>query len=260
MQNRYDFAVNLAKEAGEKLLQYRDKHIETSFKNGDPLDLVTKVDLEMSEFLSQKIREAFPNEAIHSEEAKDEDVSSGSFWSLDPIDGTTNFSRHVPHYAVVVAYVEKGVPLVGAIYNPVTEELYSFEKGKGAFLNGKTIRVSDLKSLDGSYILLRAGRNKGLWDWGAESYKFLLENGVKCANLGSSGLDTCYVASGKVEANIYGTLTTIDIAAAVGLLWEAGGILVGKGGVPVTTLSKERQQIIAVNNQEILKALSPILI
>lgn len=257
--NRYDFIIKLVKEAGERLKGYANQNIETTFKDGNPLDLVTKADIEISEFLSSRIRQSFAGEAIYSEEATDEDISSGSFWSLDPIDGTTNFSRHIPHYAVVVAYVEKGVPVVGALYNPATDELYSFKKDGGAYLNGKPIHVSKVSKLDESYMLLRAGRNKDLWNWGAESYKFLLENGVKCANLGSSGLDTCFVAAGKVEANIYGTLTTIDIAAAVGLLKEAGGMLVGKSGMPVSGISREKQQIIAVNNEATLKALTPIL-
>jgi myo-inositol-1(or 4)-monophosphatase len=258
MNSRYDFILGLVKEAGWKLQKYVHTDIETSFKNDNPLDIVTQADLEMSEFLSSRIREGFPGEAIYSEESTDEDISSGSFWSIDPIDGTTNFSRHIPHYAVVVAYVEKGEPVVGALYNPATDELYSFEKGNGAYLNGRPIKVSGVSKLGESYMLLRAGRNKDLWDWGAESYKFMLQNGVKCANLGSSGLDMCFVAAGRVEANIYGTLTTIDIAAAVGLLKEAGGILVGKGGKPVTELSKEKQQIIAVNSEDTLTALSPI--
>lgn len=260
MQNRYDFILGLVKEAGWKLQEYVHTDIEKSFKDGNPLDIVTKADLEISEFLSTRIREGFAGEAIYSEEATNEDISSGSFWSLDPIDGTSNFSRHIPHYAVVVAYVENGVPVVGALYNPVTDELYSFEKGKGSYLNGRPIKVSSVTNLSESYMLLRAGRNKDLWNWGAESYKFLLQNGVKCANLGSSGLDMCYVASGRVEANIYGTLTTIDIAAAVGLLYEAGGLILGKGGVPINGLSKEKQQIIAVNSEETLKLLTPILI
>jgi len=258
MQNRYDFILGLVKEAGWKLQEYVSKDLEVSFKNNNPLDLVTKADIEISEFLSTRIREGFAGETIYSEEVSEVDISSGSYWSLDPIDGTTNFSRHIPHYAVVVAYIDKGVSVVGALYNPKTDELYSFEKGKGAYLNGKPIKVSNISKLEESYVLLRAGRNKDLWDWGAESYKFLLQSGVKCANLGSSGLDTCYVASGRVEANIYGTLTTIDIAAAIGLLKEAGGILVGKNGQIVENLSKDKQQIIAVNNEEILKLLSPI--
>ncbi|MBX4189047.1 inositol monophosphatase [Candidatus Parcubacteria bacterium] len=258
MQNRYEFILGLVKEAGWKLKEYTGQKVETDTKNNNPLDLVTKVDVEISEFLTSRVREGFPGEVVYSEEAADVDISSGSYWSIDPIDGTTNFSRGIPHYSVVIAYVEKGVPAVGALYNPVTDELYSFEKGKGAYLNGKQIHVSNVTALDESYMLLRAGRNKDLWDWGTTSYKFMLEHGVKCANLGSSGLDMCYVAAGRVEANIYGTLTTIDIAAALGLVWEAGGMIVGKGGQEVSEISKEKQQIIGVNNRTTLQALEPI--
>ncbi len=89
MQNRYDFILGLVKEAGWKLQEYVHTDIEKSFKDGNPLDIVTKADLEISEFLSTRIREGFAGEAIYSEEATHEDISSGSFWSLDPIDGTS---------------------------------------------------------------------------------------------------------------------------------------------------------------------------
>jgi myo-inositol-1(or 4)-monophosphatase len=254
MSNRYEFVVNLAKEAGERVLAARDKHIEISTKNNDPRDIVTNVDIEISDFISEKIKETFPGEKIYSEEA-DEDVSSGSFWSIDPVDGTACFSRGVPHYAVVIAYVESGVPVTGAIYNPVTREMFSFEKGKGAFFNSKRVHVSDIKSLKDAHVFIRAGRNKELWDWGANAYRFLLGHANKTANFGSSALDMCFVGAGRIEASVYGNLTAIDIIAAIGFVREAGGIVIGRGGKEITVMSKEKQSIVAANNREILEAL-----
>lgn len=254
MKDRYKFTLALAREAGDLVLQTRDGQIEISSKGGDPRDIVTNVDLEVNNFITKRIKENFPEDKIYSEEA-DEDISSGSFWSIDPIDGTSLFSREIPHFSIVIGYVEKGNVLVGSIYNPVTKELFSFERGKGAFLNDKKVNISNITELKRATIFLRAGRNKELWDWGAESYKFLLGNAGKTYNLGSSALDICFVGAGRAEAAVYGNLTPADIIAATGFVREAGGIVVGKDGGDVDILSKEKQPLIAANNKEILGAL-----
>lgn len=251
---RYDFSRSVVQEAGEMILFLR-QHVNISIKNNDPRDIVTNVDLEVSSFILNRIKEKFPGEIVYSEEAADVDVSSGSFWSIDPIDGTSIFARGLPHYSVVVAYVEHGVPMTGAIYNPVTKELFSFEKGRGAFFDTKEVRVSNVKKLSESYILLRAGRNKELWNWGMNAYKFLLDNANKTFNFGSSALDICFVGAGRVEACVYGNLTPIDIIAAIGFAKEAGGLVVGRDGKELTGLSKEKQLVVVANNKEILEAL-----
>ncbi|MFZ2621031.1 MAG: inositol monophosphatase [Minisyncoccia bacterium] len=253
--DRYKFTINLIKEAGERVLLAREKEMTVSTKNNDPRDIVTNVDIEISNFISEKIINAFPGEIIYSEESPNVDISTGSFWSIDPIDGTSSFTRAIPHFSVVIAYVEKGVPLVGAVYNPVTRELFSFEKGKGAFLNSKKVNVSNITKLSSAHIFIRVGRNKEVWDWGTNAYKFLLGHANKTANFGSSALDLCFVGTGRIEASIYGNLTAVDIIAAIGFVREAGGMIVGRGGVEVTGLSKEKQTIVAVNNVEILSEL-----
>lgn len=254
MQNRYDFVVDLAKEAGKLILVAREKEIEISAKNNDPRDIVTNVDIEVSEFISARIRNVFPREVIYSEEA-DADVAFGSFWSIDPVDGTASFSRGIPHFSVVIAYVESGEPLVGAIYNPVTAECFSFKKGGGAFFNNKKVRVSGIRDLAKASVFMRAGRNKELWDWGANAYRFLLGHANKTANFGSSALDMCFVGAGRIEASVYGNLTAIDIIAAIGFVREAGGIVVGRGGKEIAANSKEKQPIVAANSLEILQEL-----
>ncbi len=254
MSERYEFVVNLVREAGERVLVAREQEVTVSLKENNPRNIVTNVDIEVSEFVSEKIREKFPNEVIFSEEA-DADTSSNAFWSIDPIDGTAPFSRGIPHYSVVVAYVEDGKPQVGAIYNPVTRELFSFEKGGGAYLNGEKVQVSKIEKLGDAHIFFRAGSKKELWDWGASSYRFLLEHANKTANFGSSALDMCFVGAGRIEASIYGSLTPIDIVAALGFVEEAGGIVLGKDWQPVNPVSKERLSVAVVNNTTMLKEL-----
>lgn len=255
MDNKYQFAVSVVKKAGELLLQASQKKIEVAAKNSNIQDIVTNVDIEINTFISEEINKSFPDEIIYSEEETQVDISSGSFWSIDPIDGTSSFSRNIPHFAVVLTYVQNGTPQTGAIFNPVTNELFSFEKGKGAFLNGKAVKVSGVEELKHSYAFIRIGRDQSQWDWGIKFYRFLLGNANKTYSFGSSSLDLCFVGTGRVEICVYGTLTTMDVAAALGFIKEAGGIVVDKNGYVIKTLSKEKQIVMAVNNQKILSSL-----
>lgn len=235
----------------------KEKYLVVSIKNNDPRDLVTNVDIEISNFISDHIKETFPGETIYSEEA-DVDIVGGSFWALDPIDGTKNFVRDLPFFSTVIAYVENGESVVGAVYNPVTKELFSFEKDKGAFLNSKPINVSDKTELNKSVVFLTTGRTKEYWDWGAKVYRFLLENTHSVRGMSSSALDICFVASGRSEACIYANLTTLDSIAAIGILREAGGIIEGKSG-PIDAVSKTPQMLVAANNREVLDALKAVI-
>lgn len=257
MSERYEFVVNLAQEAGEKVLILKEQHLDVSIKNDDPRDLVTNVDIEVNQFITGKVKEKFPEEIIYSEEA-DFDISSGTFWAIDPIDGTKNFVRGLPFFSSVIAYIEEGKPKVGAVYNPMTKELFSFEKGRGAFLNGQKIKVSDKTELSAAMVFLTTGRNKEYWDWGAKVYRFLLENSHSVRGMASSGLDICFVAAGRSEACIYANLTVLDTIAAIGILEEAGGLVEGKSG-SVNFLSKVPQMILAVNNREILESIKTIV-
>lgn len=253
MNNRYTFALSTTKKAGQLLLKAAGVTINS--KNNDIQDIVTSADLEVNKFITEQIIKNYPNETIYSEEESDIDVSSGSYWSIDPIDGTSSFSRNIPHFAVVLTYVENGVPIVGTIYNPRTSEMYSFEKDKGAFLNEKPVHTSNISDLAYAFTFLRIGRDQSQWDWGMDSYKFLLSKANKTYSFGSSSLDMCFVGAGRIEACIYGTLTTINIAGALGFVTEAGGIIVDKNGNKITSLSKEKQIVIAVNNENLLSEL-----
>ncbi len=255
--SRYDFIVEITREAGKLLLRLRDEGFSVSNKGGDPRDVVTSADNEVNDFLITAIKRSFPKDAIFSEEG-DDDYGSGDIWALDPIDGTSNFSRGIPHYAVCVGYVEEGVPVMGAVYNPVTDELFHFEKGKGAWLNDNSITVSSETDLKKSTVLFHAGRKPELRTWGSESYGKLLGHAKKTNNLASLGLDVCFVASGRVEAVIYGTASTLDSAAAFGLLTESGGVAIDDEGKTIS-LSSKPVRMFATNNNNTATALRTLL-
>lgn len=253
----YDLIVRTVREAGEVLLSARDEGFETMSKGGDPRDVVTSADSAVNEFIIGKIKEAYPEDAIYSEEGGGSEGGSRK-WAIDPIDGSSNFSRGIPHYAICLALLEGGVPVAGAVYNPVTDELFSFKKGGGAFLNGAPIKVSAITELKDASVFLHAGRKPELWDWGGASYTKLLCAAKKTSNYSGSALDACFVAAGRIEANIYGRLTTMDIAAALGILLEAGGRVVNDKGEPIA-FSAEPQKVVMSNCPEIETAVLQLL-
>jgi len=252
--DRHQFIIQTIKEAGALLLDLRSKKFDVSDKGADYRNLVTSVDIEVNDFISKRINAEFGGETILSEETEDGLETSTTYWTLDPIDGTSNFAREIPHYAVVIAWVEEGVPVVGAVYNPVTKELFSFEKGKGAFLNGNKISVSNINTIKDSYVLLHIGRKEEIREWGVNLQKFFLANSKKNINLASSALDLCFLAAGRVDIVIYGTMTTRDIAVAMGLVREAGGEVYDVNGNPAN-LSAESQKVYGVANKALFDEL-----
>lgn len=254
----YNFAIKTVREAGDYLLSLRTLGFETLGKHGDSKDVVTDVDKKMEEFIVDRIKQQFPSHDIYSEEGLSEDTQNVFKWVIDPIDGTANFSRFIPHFSVCLGLLKNDEPILGAVFNPVTNELFSFEKGKGAFLNDEKIRVSNIEDLKKAHVFLHAGRKEELREWGGESYKTLLANAKKTSNLASSALDACFVAAGRIEANIYGTLSTLDIAPALGILREAGGITEDVNG-NFPKLSSAPQKIYMANNNKILENLKKLV-
>ena len=255
--NHYDFIVKTVREAGELLLKLRDEGFTATHKGSDTRDIVTSVDTAVNDFIISKIKEMFPEDGVYSEESVGIEAEKNS-WAIDPIDGSSNFARGIPHCAVCIAHLSGGVPDAGAVYNPVTNELFSFKKDGGAFLNGKQIYVSKITELKEASVFLHAGRKPELWDWGGASYTKLLAGAKKTLNYGGSALDACFVASGRIEANIYGRLSTMDIASAVGILLEAGGRVVNEKGEPIA-YSTEPQRVLMTNCKEIELSLLKLL-
>jgi myo-inositol-1(or 4)-monophosphatase len=244
----YDFACARAVEAGEMAVQLRREDLETGLKGGNTRDILTSADTAVSAFLVSQIRAAFPDHGIYSEEGGGVESASAFMWALDPIDGTANYARSIPRYCVSVGLLEGGVPVAGAVYDPNSRELFSFKKGGGAYLNGEPIRVSAVPRLQDAYVAFSPGsRNPALYDWAGSSYRKLLEFARKRSLSGASALDFCYVAAGRIDAGVFGMLTLLDIAAAVGILFEAGGVLATKDGNPVS-LSALSERIFIANS------------
>lgn len=228
-----------------------------SSKDGDYRNLVTSVDIAVNDFVEKAIRDKFPSDHIYSEEVASHLDLASSFWSVDPIDGTSNFARSIPHFAVSIGYIESGVSVVGAVYNPVTKELFSFEKGQGAYLNGQKIGVSKVEDLKEAYVLFHIGRTLEVRDWGMNLQRYFLGGAKKVINLGSTALDLCFLAAGRVDVVIYGTLTTLDSAPAIGIVREAGGEVYTPSG-EVVAYTVTGQKITATSNKALFDKVSKI--
>lgn len=258
--NPYDFATDLVKRAGVQLKSFHNEALVVSHKGTDPRDVLTSADTELNKFLVSEITRAFPEHRIYSEEgdSSDNTASAEWEWTLDPIDGSANFARSIPHFAVCVGLLHNNVPVLGAVYNPITDELFSFEKGKGAFLNGMRIHASTITEPKEAYSLLRTGRKEEYLEWGVITQRDFLTNMKKVSNFGSSALDLCFIGAKRAEVVAYGTLTTQDIAVAVGLVREAGGEVYTIDGEPVT-LSKKSQLVVATATRELFDKIQPLL-
>ncbi|MFB5190195.1 3'(2'),5'-bisphosphate nucleotidase CysQ [Alicyclobacillus fastidiosus] len=213
------------REAGQEIVRIAREGFETTFKaNEDPL---TTADLTANTILRTKISEAFPDDAWLSEESADdlERCNCRRVWIVDPIDGTREFVKALPEFAISVALVEDGLPIVGAIYNPMTDEYFQAVKGQGSFLNGQRTRVRQASEGRISVFGSRSEIKRGEF----EPFAGILD----VQPLGSVAYKLARVSAGAADATFSLTpKNEWDIAAGVLLVEEAGGFVVDKDFEP----------------------------
>ena len=144
--NYLEVAEKAAREAGIVLLENLGKVKEIEFKAKN--SLVTEVDKLSEEIIISNIKSSFPEHGIFAEESGRDSIESENVWLIDPIDGTTNYAHAYPFFSISIALEVKGKVLVGLVYDPVKDEMFTAEKGKGAFLNGERIAVSKSDAIE----------------------------------------------------------------------------------------------------------------
>jgi len=215
-------AVEAARISGLFIRNSVGKVHKVSFKGR--INIVTDVDRASERMIIKKIRAAFPGHSILSEESRPQERGSTYRWVIDPIDGTTNFAHGFSFFAVSIALEYAGDVILGVVYDPMRDELFVAEKGKGAYLNGRKIRVSRTKALSHSMLAtgftyhVKAARNRNIRNFS----KFLVRaQAVRRA--GSAALDLCYVACGRFDGFWEMDLKPWDTAAASLIVKEAKG-------------------------------------
>lgn len=217
----------LAREAGSILRSGYNKEHTVHYKG--TIDLVTETDHASEAFLLREIKSAFPGGHILAEESGNIQGSNEDIWYIDPLDGTVNYAHHIPIFCVSIGFAANGRMTLGVVYDPLRDELFSAEKGKGAFLNGKQIRVSETSSLERS--LLVTGFPYDTWDTELDNFKYferLAKKTQGVRRLGSAALDACYVGAGRFDGFWEFKLKPWDVAA--------GGLIAAEAGAVVTSI------------------------
>lgn len=222
-------AIEAAKEAGNIQLKRRDNIGEIKYK-GD-INIVTEIDILCEQKIIEIIKDHYPEHSILSEERGEILTKSDFKWIIDPIDGTTNYAHGFPCYCSSVALEFKGDVIVGVVYQPVLDELFTVQKGKGAFLNGNRIRVSKTMTLKKS--LLATGFAYDVHKSeinNIDHFTNFIKQSQAVRRPGSAALDLCYVAAGRFEGFWELKLHPWDVAAGVLLVQEGGGMVTGIAG------------------------------
>jgi myo-inositol-1(or 4)-monophosphatase len=240
-----NIAVRAARKAGDTITRSLDKMGSINITKKGPNDFVTEVDKAAEEAIIYTISKAYPDHSFLSEEAgeiinKDPD----SIWIIDPLDGTTNFIHGLPQYCVSIAFQKNGIIEHGVIYHPLTQDLFTASRGQGAQLNGKKIRVSKQAKLEGALISANLPRDSKYLDGYCKAMTELHDKVAGVRRSGSTALDLAYLAAGYIDAFWTTHLQPWDMAAAILLIREAGGIVTDlEGGVNFM----ERRNLIAAN-------------
>lgn len=221
-----------AARAAGKILSRMLGNTHHIVKKGE-IDLVTEADLAAEKIILEIVGHNFPKDNILSEEAGKRDEASNRTWLIDPLDGTTNFAHRFPFFAVSIALeIEKEI-VMGVVYNPYMNEFFEAAKGKGAYLNGETLRVSATTTLQES--LLATGFPYDVHERSEGVLKLLEKMIVRAQGirrLGSAALDLCYVAAGRLDGFWEEDLKPWDTGAGDIIVREAGGRLSTFGGKP----------------------------
>ena len=223
-------AIRAAREAARIQLAEKGSDLEIQVKSSD-IDLVTRVDALCEQSIRRIIGEAHPDHVVMGEEMG-QSASGDKRWIVDPLDGTVNYAHGFPCYCVSIALELDGVIVVGVVYDPERDELFSAVKGRGAFLNGRPLAVS--RTSDTRSALLATGfayvEERILLN--LEVFARVLPQVQAVRRPGAAALDLCYVACGRSDGFWELGLNPWDVAAAWLLVQEAGGTVTGNGSAP----------------------------
>ena len=233
MEQSYQALYTIVKEAGSLMLSAVNIR-DTVTDKGQACDLVTAYDKAVQDHLCAQLKIAYPYCGIYAEENDLCDIEGkDSYFIIDPIDGTTNFVRELHHSCISVGLWEKGQIVAAAVYNPFADELFTAERGRGAYLNGNPIHVTDA-DLPNSLVLL--GSAIYYRDTIPATLRFieeLLPCTLDVRRGGSAALDLCYLAAGRADLFFECCLRPWDYAAGSLIVTEAGGMVSALDGSPL---------------------------
>ena len=243
---RTKLAIDVVKLAGAKVLEIQKGDMGTKEKGFN--DVVTLADLASEEIITSAIYKAFADDGMIAEESARWESKTGYTWVCDPLDGTKNYSRGLPIYAVSLGYMENNVPMGGAIYLPKMDELFVCERGKGAWLNGEKISVSDGDLSGGLATIGFAPTASELWKWFSSVCENVVRgSGAGILRLGAGVVGLCYLACGRTDMFSVLDCNLWDMMPASLMIEEAGGRITQLDGSEIDYTQVEKQCLLATN-------------
>jgi myo-inositol-1(or 4)-monophosphatase len=213
---------SLARKAGDTLMKHFRQDWSLLKERSTAKEAATRYDKELDRLIIEEIKQYHPHHSLLTEESGHLQDDPDWLWIVDSLDGTGDFANFNPFFSVCLALMHQGELVLGAIYAPAIDEFCLAEKGKGAYLNGAKIRVSDVSDLGQSYILYCEGGDKDRARTGGLLRRVYTQV-TDIRKLGSAGLETAWVAAGKGEAYFTTRIEPWDVAPGVLLVQEAGG-------------------------------------
>lgn len=221
MADHLQTAMSIAREAGAILNQYFERGVAFELKG--EFDLVTKADRASEELVIERLRSYFPSHGIVAEESGLHEAASDYRWYVDPLDGTTNFAHGFPVFNVTLGLERAGELICGVVFDPLRQEMFSAERGAGAFLNNRRIHVSPTPVLGDALMATGFPSRKRHENVNVHFFHqvSMLSHGIRRA--GSAAIDLAYVAAGRLDGFWEFGLSPWDMAAGILLVQEAGG-------------------------------------
>ena len=241
MTHYLDAAVEAARAAGEILRRNFQQPLVVN--SSEAHDIKLEIDVRTQTLITELLLNKFPEHALYGEEGIVGDQESDHQWVVDPLDGTVNYFYGIPHFCVSIALRFKGEIIVGVIYDPIREELWTAQKGGEARLNGNPLRVSERADLAEAVVSVGLSKTGVTIAAGLPLLQDMVHRARKCRLLGSAALDMAYVACGRFDAYIEQGISLWDIAAGWILVEMAGGTVDMK---PRSDM-KDKYSIIASN-------------
>jgi len=239
----YQAGIAAAYQAGQILYHYYGK-LENIQKKG-VIDLVTEADIASEKIIKRVIQSQFPDHGFVAEESGITQTNTPYQWIIDPLDGTTNYAHQIPVFAVSIAFAQEKQPLVGIVFNPISQELFTAIKGRGAFLNGKEIETSQTQYISDSVLVTGFPYNlKDIIEPLMIRFTKCLQTAQAVRRLGAASVDLCYVASGRFEGFWEQNLKPWDTAAGMLIAHEAGAYITDFSNQPY---HYEMSEIVATN-------------
>lgn len=254
--------VKAARLAGNVLLRNINKLEALNVVQKGRMDYASEVDADAEKVIVKELKRAYPDYGIFGEEGGVQGERR-QMWVIDPLDGTSNYLRGVPHYCVSIALVENGEPTDAVIFDPLRNELFTASRGAGAVLNDRRIRVADRKDLEGT--MIHTGftpRERSRASAQLKSVDTLLVQAEDIRRTGSAALDLAYVACGRADAYFEAGVKAWDIAAGLLLVREAGGKVCDFKGATLGRMDNrgpETHQIVA-GNLKVAESLQKVLV